>query len=463
MTKINLIITRISWLVWVVFLAASTAFADEAGVLAKVGNLEKQMSEMQNTMNWQKDKIRQLENQSPGLKVTPTGQKSDFGENYFDNNLKAAIGDSSKWLKGLKFGGDLRLRYEARNEQHNSATNDQNRFRFRLRFGFDKEFSPEMKIGFRVVSAPGESVSETRNSTNLTLDNGFAFKDISIDRAYATYLPKWAQVGPIQELEVTAGKFENPLKDQTVIALWDGDIVPEGAYERIKVKGLRSEPLNMDLDFLAGQWIVEEASGSSNADSELYLFSAGLNSKVKGVLKKPIEFKNYLTGYYYSDLAENTNFAASGGNFLFPGSTTMLASGYKVLETYNEMKLNIDPLPESRLYFDFAYNLSENAPDGFGADEAKHWTLGAKLGKAKKKGTWEIGYEYVLLEANSVPSVFTDSDFGGTDRRGSIFRAAYAFTDYLQMNFAMFFTNNITSSRGDFERDLIQTDLVWKF
>ena len=232
------------------------------------------------------------------------------------------------------------------------------------------------------------------------------------------------------------------------------------------MKALRTDPLNVDLDLLAGQWVVEEANGSENADSEVYLYSAGLKSKIRGPFKEPIEFKNYLTGYFWSDLAENTNFTAAGGNFLFPGSTTNLATGYEVLESYHEIKLKVDPLPETKLYLDFATNLAENALDAFGANNDKHWTLGAKLGNAKKKGTWELAYEYIWLEANSVPSVFTDGDFGGTDRRGSIFRAAYAFTDYLQLNFAMFFTNNILAghpARGDFERDLFQTDLVWKF
>ena len=59
-------------------------------------------------------------------------------------------------------------------------------------------------------------------STNQTLGNLFNFKNIWIEKAYATYTPEWAKVGDadglnISGLEVTAGKFNNPFEKGQII------------------------------------------------------------------------------------------------------------------------------------------------------------------------------------------------------------------------------------------------------
>ena len=53
-------------------------WAGETELALKVASLEKQMAEMINIVNWQKDKILQLENQSVAVKITPPAQQTQL-------------------------------------------------------------------------------------------------------------------------------------------------------------------------------------------------------------------------------------------------------------------------------------------------------------------------------------------------------------------------------------------------
>ena len=73
-----------------------------------------------------------------------------------------------EWLKGIKFGGDLRLRYETIFNRTDEP--DRNRGRFRLRFNFAKKLCDELDVVIRIAS--GDSNSAT--STNQTFDDSFS-------------------------------------------------------------------------------------------------------------------------------------------------------------------------------------------------------------------------------------------------------------------------------------------------
>ena len=454
------------WVSMIVFVmgSAPVALADEAMLLSKIQDLQRQMIDMkvdmQKTIDKQNKKIRSLEKREPTIKLAePAG---DFKE-----NLKASIGNADKWLKGLKFKGDARLRYEARDLVDSAAARDQNRFRYRLRFGFEKEFSPEMKVGFRLASAPGDSAASARTSSNETFDSQFDFKDIAIDRAYATYKPEWAKVGPVKGLEITAGKFDNPFDYGSTWIVWDSDVTPEGLYEKLDLNLLKSDDLDIGFTSIAGQLILEEGTAAaSHDDAELFAWQNGLNFKFKGITEEPINTKHVFTYYDYKDFANPGNFGAAGNNPVL-GTGALAAGDFDIIEIYNEVSFQIIPnLPKSKLFFDWLVNTGETAPtDATLNDKDKAWALGLKMGKAKKKGTWEASYTYAQIEGNSVPSVFTDSDFGGTDERGSVIGLKYALTDYLTLGTKAFFTNNISADAiaADAERRLFQVDLAWKF
>ncbi|MFZ5802642.1 MAG: putative porin [Candidatus Omnitrophota bacterium] len=455
--------------------------ADESNLINTIRNLEKQMADMQQVIQDQNQKIAALENKEPVVQVVqqpaPPAQPG-FADPYFENNLKNYMGDSYQWLKDLKFNGDLRLRYEGWSEHSGSVKNaDRNRFRFRLRFGFKKKLSPDMEIGFRLVSGPrtatGTETIGQINSTNQTLDNNFDFKDISIDQAYAKYTPAWAEVGPIKGVTLTGGKFSNPFgeKGGSTWMIWDTDVTPEGAYEKIDLGLISAEDLNIDMVLLAGQLILEEGALSDNDDAEMFAYQGGFKTQISNILPKAIKTKHFVSFYDYRDFTNN-NYQAAGGNFT--GGTSLAAGAFKVLDIYNEIAFDIpgmphsskylEPLSKVTFYHDFLYNLGEDAASkALGEGQNKGWLIGGKLGEAKDKGTWEAVYEYAWLEANATASVFSDAEFGGTNRRGSIFRLKYKMTDNLALQTAGFFTNNIlTGTSADIERRVFQVDLVWE-
>ncbi len=335
---------------------------------------------------------------------------------------------------------------------------DRNRFRFRLRYGFEKKFSDEFLVGFMMAS--GNNNDPT--STNQTFEDGFSKKSIWIDKAFATYNPKWALVGPIKKAEVTVGKFENPFKVSSSWLTWDSDTNPEGLYERGTLKLLKTDGLDTDLDLLAAQFVVDEDENGTEMDHELYGFRVGLLNKINTpMLKDPIGLNSYITYYVANHYAHSLagynlqNFYESSGD-------------PRILQFYNELEFKVDPLPKSKLFLDVLKNTSSsnmtsttNSMKG-GYDFG--WVLGAQVGSAKKKGEWEAGYTYGYLEDNCFFSTWMDSDFGHSGRLGSVVKAGYGLTDYLTLNAAAFFTDFVDNSvRGTRDDKMFQVDLNWKF
>lgn len=457
--KQRITIFTLACFVFSIFLQAGPAMAQEPDLANLVRALQKQMSDLQAIVQAQNSELQVLK---ADIKMSPSGveaaQNPPMTEAEFKDHLHKATGGADKWLDGLKFKGDVRMRFEPTSNSRATAS-DVNRFRFRLRFGFEKIFNEEWKAGFRLAS--GGTTDPT--STNQTFDNAFANKTITIDRAYGIYTPQWALRGPINNVEIGVGKVENPLSDVHSWLVWDGDVTPEGLYEKASVRLLETKHVTTDLECLGTQFIINEGNGNS-ADAELFGFSFGLRNKfTHEKLKHPIEFRTYANYELSRDFANVAQNGLLGGvntrnNYFTNGNNT---GDLGVLSFYHELGWKIDPLPKFKLFFEHGQNTDAH----MSKDQYRHlWVAGAKIGKAKKKGDWELSYTYGWLEANSTFSVWADSDFGFTDRRGSVFKAGYAVTDFLTLNGSAFFTNAIdTSARGDNDQRLFQVDLVWKF
>lgn len=462
-----LVMLAFSHLVW----------ADDAELLSLVKDMQKEMKGMKSTIESQDRKIAMLESRpTGGASITSAPQGESHIPPYmsdadFTDKLDNYMGgkDSSKWLKNLKFSGDMRLRYEAvsfakGNPNHSGATN---RFRFRLRYGFEKTFNPDMKVGFRLAS--GQTTDPT--STNQTLTGNFADKTHVIDRVYAIYTPTWAKVGPINKFEIGGGKFANPFTRGSSDIVWDDDVNPEGAYEMIDLNLIDGEDFGIKGFATAGQMILKEAAhAAASAHSELYAYQIGLNPQIK-LADMPLSFTHALSFYDYNDFSHNTTFNQganlAGGNPNVDGdATTLDANQFKVLDIYNSVEFKpFTFLPTFKPYFDWAQNLAENAPSASAGGQNQAWALGIKIGNAKTKGQWALGYAYKYIEANSTVGAFNDSDFGHSGRRGSVFSAQYKLTDDLLLNATGFYLNNLNHdllTRDQAERRFF-VDLVWAF
>jgi len=456
-----------------VMLAASPAArADEESLTQMVKDLQKQMANMQSTIDQQNHKIRQLENRPMSVTQTvePAAQNSApvaMTDSDFTGLLNTTTGGADKWLKDLKFKGDLRLRYEgAHHSKGNPAhSGNLNRFRFRLRYGFEKLFGPEMKIGFRLAS--GSTGDPT--STNQTFTGNFVDKTHVIDQAYAIYTPNWGKIGPIQKLELGGGKFNNPFTRGSSDLIWDGDVNPEGAYEMIDATFVDTEDFALKGFLTMGQMILQQAAHTAaNQNSELYAFQLGVNPEVK-VGDMPLKFLSAASYYNYSDFAHGGNFGAlAGGNpNVDTEAGTLDANQFKVLDFMQSVELKpVDFLPVMKPWFEYAFNTDANTKiDASAAGENTAWGAGLKLGKTKAKGDWELSYAYKFIQANSVVGAFNDSDFGHSGRRGNVISFQYKLTDNLTTGITAFLVNNLNHDTltRDQEEKRAFADLVWSF
>lgn len=449
-----------------------------------IQQLQKTVGELQTTVSQQNVKISQLENRKPEVQVSPsagaeaTPPMSDY---EFNERLAGALGGANKWLKDLSFKGDLRLRYEAfeQSSGHPSETDDRNRFRYRLRYGFEKKFNDQMKVGFAMAS--GEQTAGTQvdpTSTNTTFDNLFNFKDVFIEKAFAMYTPNFAKVGPVEKFTITAGKVDNPFEKGSSDMIWDRDVKPEGIYEKADVKLYDTSDLKINGYATVGQFILDE-DGTIGGDSELYAHQAGVNAVFyTPFFDRPVDFHTAGSYYTYRNFEDFSNFLIGGtslarGNANLDGNATQLdAKDFEVIELYSEVAVYPMGMPV-RAFFDIAGNPADKTPatSATGLDgEDMAFAFGAKLGGIVQKGDWELSYTYKRIEANSVVGAFTDSDFGTTGhaaKRGSVFKAGYAITDAIQLNAAAIFVNNLNtgtvSGLRDEEQKRFQLDAVWKF
>lgn len=465
-----------------------TAWADDAQLIEMVKGLQKQMSGMQKTIDSQNQKISALENRQPSTGIAaPSDPAAPMSDYEFNQRLESSLGGANKWLKDLSFKGDLRLRYESfQNSSGNPAeTDDRNRFRYRLRYGFEKKFNEDMQVGFSMASGEpqgGTSLGDP-TSTNTTFDNNFSFKQINVEKVYAKYSPDFLRgYGPLKKTTFVAGKHDNPFEKGSSDMIWDRDVKPEGISEIFDWKLMDGENFDLNGWSNLGQYVLDE-DATHPSDANLFAFQQGFNAVFYTPLfEKPLDYTTAVSYYSYQNYAKDSNFLLGTGSLARGNPNTLGAAAgldtgdFEIINIYNELAFYPAGLPV-RPFFDWAYNTKNNLSDfngasdiagGVGNGEATAWSLGLKLGGIVKKGDWELGYAYKVIDANSVPG-FNDSDFGyagHSGKRGNVFKGSYALTDSLSLGAAAFFVDNLNSGTGgilDEQQRRFQVDLVWKF
>lgn len=276
-------------------LPAAFVQADDGQLMNMIGELQKQMAQMQKTINQQNKKIQNLEKRKPEVQVTPSSgeaAKPALMSDYdFNQMLDTATGGAQKWFKDLKMAGDLRLRYEGFHYGSGAPTetDDRNRFRYRLRWGVEKKFSEEIKAGFGLASGEGPTIAGTTlgsaavnsdpTSTNTSFDNSFNFKPIYIEKAYATYNPKFlSKKGILDKTEISGGKMNNPIERGSSDMVWDRDVKPEGVYEKFDWSLFNSENLTLNAYTTFGQFVLDEDT-TNGSDANLFAYQFGVNPR----------------------------------------------------------------------------------------------------------------------------------------------------------------------------------------
>lgn len=482
-----------------IFHLMTPVMAQEADLAGLIQALQKQMAELQSTVAAQKAELQELKARGANIQIAPNNVEATppMSEAEYKQRLTDATGGADKWLKDLKFSGDTRFRYEAFHfDQKKTGApggdQDRNRFRIRLRFGFEKKFTDEIKTSFSLASgdksgnqATPASGSATGNldpvSTNQTMGGLFNFKNIWIEKVFATYTPNWAKVGPIAAFETTAGKFNNPFERGSTDMIWDRDLKPEGIYEKIDTDLLKTDNLTVKGYGTLGQFILQETGSYGAKDSELFAYQAGLNPifYVPG-LESPVDALSALSVYSYRGYGKYNNWkinpttglSQANGNVVDPANASQLdARGFNVLSFYQEIAIFPYGVPV-RPFVEWANNLSDASGAVQGQNNA--WSLGTTIGKLQKKGDWQGSYAYKWIGESAVVGAFNDSDFGGgyggAGKCGSVIKLGYNLTDYLTLNGAYFYVKPLNSGYPAFEGtaaneavNRFQLDMTYKF
>lgn len=389
--------------------------------------------------------------------------RMDEIERQIKEDLSSQLRNSA-WAQRIRWGGDIRLRYERNYFDENNAillrpdnpgeilntTEDRSLYRYRVRLGVKATLLDDRKINVGKVEFGARiATGNEKNpvSTNDTLGDYFNKDGIVLDQAYLkwTYSPTLEIAGRIPELSLTAGRMPNPWFFTDL--LWDGDLNFEGAALSFKTDTLLGNPWKSFLTL--GAFPLQEDEFSSR-DKWLYGGQIG----IEYTQPMGLSFKLGLAYYDYKNVegAANdpfmpgaTDFTApqfqQKGNTLFdidpgPGIKTALASDYNILNITG--KLTYDYWFPIQLVFegDYVKNLgfdkaevARKTGNPNPAAETKGYQLRLLVGYPEIRyfGEWNMGLTYRYLEADAVLDAFTDSDFhlGGTNAKGWVLEGAF--------------------------------------
>ena len=448
-------------------LLATGAFAETANKEASnselIKKLMKKIDQQEKRLADQEKRITSLQSKSAKASldtIHAENVKDLMKEILAETNAKPA---TPKWMKNLKFFGDLRFRYEwARQCRNRSAYGakgkaDRQRVRFRLRFGFNKTWwEKQLKVQFRLSTSTGNAGKEgqwgTNNgdprSGNQTFTGAFSKKSIYVDQAYVQYKPNWAK-----GLTVIVGKMPVQPGIRTATDLtWETAITPEGALADYVFQGMGDfKP------YVTAAWfnIQENAKDEQNnvRDSQLLFASAGFNWTVD----KKAGLKWFAGASFYDFEHYDAFLNGDWANTLSPKMRN--------IELTTAVQWKMMNLPW-KAWGSWVRNCANGSQYENVSGKAGRvaWGLGLRVGKNKQKGDFSVQYAWKYIGANSV-SHLTQAVFGGPNRKGHSLLATYNYEDNMTVRLGLWSTAPIretTATEGD--RNLItRVELLWKF
>jgi hypothetical protein len=358
----------------------------------------------------------------------------------------------------LRFGGDIRLRYEKDlfdKNNYNAFTKitqgldtqvlqntwaDQDLFKYRVRFGAEAKVNEQADAVIRV------STGTTTNpvSTNTTMNDYMNKDSVVFDLAYLRWKPG-------KSLTLYGGRMPNPWFSSDLV--WDSDLNFEGLALNVRPPVTESSTLFLTVGAFPLQ--SSDPAGISDFSQHskwLYAGQVGLESKDRKGISAKIgaayyDFSN-ITGVRNDDPTGHpgaTDWSAplftqgSQANTLFyidrPNTYKVgLASEFKELNFTGTLDIGFwDPV---HIVFlgDYVKNIGfnqsdviERTQDPATPKEITGYQIGISIGYPviQEQKQWKVYFYSKRLGRDAVVDAFTDSDFhlGGTNAKGWIFGA----------------------------------------
>jgi len=368
-------------------------------------------------------RVDQLAAENAALRSATVSRSGVTAEDLAVTNAKVATLEkqnaASSWTETIKWKGDFRYRYE----DIDDGGADRDRHRIRARAALIAQATDDVEVGLGFATGGDDPVS-----TNETLGGGGSTKDIRLDLAYFRWQPN--------EFWLAGGKVSNPYyKPFKSGLIWDGDFRPEGIFAGWEGKSF----------FVNSSFIHINSDSRGGLDESFWGVQVGtmLGPVTVAAGYQDIPTKG-LPAIFDDDLFGNS--ADANGHYLY---------NYELVTVGASAGFNIAEMPLG-LYADYVQNQDAS-------DNDQGYVLGAKLGKAAKRGTWQVQYQYQELEADATFALITDSDFmgGGTDGKGHKISAAYALLDKWTLGFTYFdgekCFDDIKCDSRDYDRLMIDT------
>lgn len=401
----------------------------------------------------------------------------------------AAKSGMPEWVTAFKINGDFRGRWEGFYAA-DPAYADYSRLRYRARIGFTAVMQNNFEAGLRLGSGdldsyPSNGIDPISN--NQTLQNNGSKKGIFIDQAYM----KWSGLNtPQAQGSLTFGKMQNPLVFSSMV--FDGDYTPEGGAAQANFNLSDKHTLTA-----ASGYIVLDEVGSSFVANDAYLIPTQLSL---ASVWSP-HWSTMVTGgfLWLANPETLVNGAApniNAGNSRH-GTTGILDYEFNPFIVGASATYTLASFPRYPGAFPITiggeYLLNPAAPDNatingvYTSTGNYAYNTGITFGKAGKKGTWEVAYQWRWMGANSWYEELVESDFGayynvaqpssglgagyrsGTNVKGHIVKASYSPLDMLTFTVAWYYcqvaNEQIISGTKTWDSHMnrIQVDATLKF
>jgi hypothetical protein len=332
--------------------------------------------------------------------------------------------EAASWANDIKLSGDVRARYEKR-EVANQTTKD--RQRIRLRVGAAGKVNDFTDFGVRLATGG------SRTSSNQDLDGSGSMKNIYLDLAYVDMHPEM-----FNGAHLFLGKMPQPWITYGSGLIWDTDLNPEGAavtYEKDMV------PFKLKAN--AGSFLFRE---DISDDIQLWSGQVAIEKKI-GTGKLTLG----VSDYYFANADQGTTNLVTD----LKGKTNTPGGEFNLVEGFASYGFTAFKLPVL-LNGQYVVNVDAASSD----DTA--YLAGITIGKAKDKGTWEIGYSYRDIGKDAVVAGLNDSDFAGetfTDCSGHVFKGKYQVAKNLSADLAYILSTDYLNR----DANTFQADLNFKF
>ncbi|MCF8035138.1 MAG: putative porin [Desulfarculaceae bacterium] len=377
-------------------IALTAAFVTTTWLAAPVmaatqADLEAKIQAMEQTLNQMKSQLKQVQ----------TTQHQQAVE-------VASKGKMPSWAERMTFYGDTRFRYEhtSYDDLNGKTKSGKDRFRVRLRFGVRSQIHEDVELGFRMVTGADDDPT----STNQTMGNYFAeFSKWGIDRAYVKWTPSFV---PKKGFMFEFGKVPQPF--MTSKAIWDGDVVPEGAFAKFTFnKGGSWQP------YVLGSYMTVEQAGEFSDNVLAPAAQLGVKGKV-GAFKLAAS-----TSYTsWGDLGDVNNLPPNlNGTPTWTEGGGTRTTNYGVWDVYAKGTFKFAKKASVSLW---GHYLTNQDADGPYQDKDTGWAAGAGFKYSK------FGFKmwYKNIQADATPGFIADSDSGYVNRKGWVASASYKMWKY---------------------------------